>query len=239
MSVLNQPTVFVTGADKGLGYALVKTFLDEGFIVFAGLYDPSSDLNDLNTEGRLYTVPLDVSKMESIKAAAQRVKESGYQLDILFNNAGIYPKKENMHPSLAEESFEDGLMEAMMDVNAYGPIRMIQQFLPLMKADGLKRLTTISSEAGSIAECWRDSEIPYCMSKAALNRGLQIIHHALAPKGFQLLALHPGWLRTDMGGETATDDPIDAARKMVDLCLQDRGPDAHIYLNFDGREIAW
>ena len=239
MSASNQSTVFVTGADKGLGYALVKTFLAEGFIVFAGLYDSASDLSDLNSGGRLHTVALDVSQMDSIKAAAQQVKASGVQLDILFNNAGIYPKLENLRPPLEEEDLDDGRLEAMMAVNAFGPIRMIQQFLPLMKADGMKRLTTISSEAGSIAECWRDSEIPYCMSKGALNRGLQIINHALAPKGFQLLVLHPGWLRTDMGGETATDDPMDAARKMVDLCLQDRGPEAHIYLNFDGREIDW
>jgi NAD(P)-dependent dehydrogenase (short-subunit alcohol dehydrogenase family) len=140
---------------------------------------------------------------------------------------------------LAEEELDDGRLEGQMAVNAYGPIRMIQQFLPLMKEDGLKRLTTISSEAGSIGECWRDSEISYCMSKGALNRGLQIIHHHLSPRGFQMLALHPGWLRTDMGGPTATDDPLDAARNVFKLTMQERDAEAPFYLNFDGRPIAW
>lgn len=231
-------TVFVTGADKGLGYALVKTFLQEGFIVFAGLYDPNTDLSSLNAaDGTLYSIPLDVSKMSSIKTAAQLVKDTGYQLDILLNNAGIYLEKG--HLPLAEEDLDDGRLEAQMTVNAYGPIRMIQQFLPLMKADGLKRFPTISSEAGSIGECWRDSEISYCMSKGALNRGLQIIHHHLSPRGFRFLALHPGWLRTDMGGPTATDDPMDAARNVFNLIMQERDADEPFYLNFDGRTIAW
>jgi NAD(P)-dependent dehydrogenase (short-subunit alcohol dehydrogenase family) len=232
-------TVFITGADKGLGRALVEKFLAEGFFVFAGLFDPATDLSDLQAQfgDRIQGVALDVSRMESIRAAADIVRASGKQLDVLLNNAGIFLEGER--PPLEEDDFEDGRLELQMAVNGFGPLRVIQQFLPLMKADGLKRLTTISSESGSIAACWRDREFGYSMSKAAINRSIILLHHYLAPRGFQLLALNPGWMRTDMGGTDATRDPRDAAKDVFDLAMQSRTPDEPIFLHHDGTAIPW
>ena len=232
-------TVFITGADKGLGRALAEKFLAEGFFVFAGLFDPATDLSDLHEAfgDRIQGVALDVSKMDSIRAAAKVVRASGKQLDILLNNAGIF--LEGNRPPLEEDDFDDGRLELQMAVNGFGPLRVIQQFLPLMKEDGLKRLTTISSESGSIGACWRDREFGYGMSKAAINRSIILLHHYLAPRGFQLLALNPGWMRTDMGGPDAARDPRDAAKDVFDLAMQDRNADEPIFLHHDGTPIPW
>lgn len=232
-------TVFITGADKGLGRALVEKFLAEGFFVFAGLFDPVTDLGDLQEQFGDYIqgVALDVSKMDSIRAAAAFVRASGRQLDILLNNAGIF--LESDRPPLEDDDFDDGRFELQMAVNGFGPLRVIQQFLPLMKEDGLKRLTTISSESGSITACWRDREFGYGMSKAAINRSIILLHHYLAPRGFQLLALNPGWMRTDMGGPDAARDPRDAANDVFDLAMQDRKADEPIFLHYDGTPIPW
>lgn len=236
---MSDHTVFITGADKGLGRALVQKFLAEGFFVFAGLFDPAADLSDLKAQfgDRLQGVALDVSRMDSIRTAADIVRASGRQLDILLNNAGIF--LEGDRPPLEEDDFDDGRLERQMAVNGFGPLRVIQQFLPLMKEDGLKRLTTISSESGSIAACWRDREFGYSMSKAALNRAIILLHHYLAPRGFQLLALDPGWMRTDMGGPDAARDPHDSANDVFDLAMQSRTPDEPIYLQHDGTPIPW
>jgi NAD(P)-dependent dehydrogenase (short-subunit alcohol dehydrogenase family) len=231
-------TVFITGADKGLGLSLARRFLREGSRVYAGLHRPESASPEL---GRLFPktffpVPLDVASLDSVRAAAGRVAELTGALDLLVNNAGVLLEA---RAPLAEIDLSSYPLRETMDVNAFGPLRVVRQFLPLLEKGGRKLVINISSEAGSIADCWRESEFAYSMSKAALNMLSKILQNHLGPRGFKVLAVHPGWMRTDMGGADSAIEADEAAEGVFRLALRDWGPDDPIYMDYRGQSLSW
>jgi NAD(P)-dependent dehydrogenase (short-subunit alcohol dehydrogenase family) len=231
-------TVFITGADKGLGLSLARRFLREGSRVFAGLHRPASASSDLGGPfpGTFVPVPLDVTDLDSVRAAAGRVAELTGALDLLVNNAGVLLEA---RAPLAEIELSSYPLRETMDVNAFGPLRVAQQFLPLLEKGGRKLVINISSEAGSIADCWRESEFAYSMSKAALNMLSKILQNHLGPRGFKVLAVHPGWMRTDMGGEGAAIEADEAAEGVFRLALRQWAPDDPIYMDYLGQPMRW
>src|SRR5512139_560443 len=172
-------TVLVTGADAGLGSSLVKRFLQGGFAVFAGIHRSMDALNVLASEyGTLLAfIPLNVTELESVRAAARQVGEQTSTLDIVINNAGIHLK--NSQGPLEQLDFSDQQLQQTMEVNAFGPLRVVQQFYPLLEKGERKLILNISSEAGSITDCRRENQFAYCMSKAALNMQSKILHNYL------------------------------------------------------------
>jgi len=140
---------------------------------------------------------------------------------------------------LEDLDLADGNIERSMDVNAYGPLRVTQQFLPLLKKGQMKRLVFISSEAGSIGDCPRKTEFGYTMSKAALNMEVKLLNNYLHPRGFQVFAIHPGWIRTDMGGPRADISAEESAEAVYQLAVAERGKDSPIFIERDGRVKAW
>jgi NAD(P)-dependent dehydrogenase (short-subunit alcohol dehydrogenase family) len=232
--------VLVTGADAGLGLSLVKRFLKADFAVFAGVYRSDAELHILASEygDALALIPLDVADMESVRAAARRVAERTNTLDIVINNAGIHLVK-NPSQSLEQLDFENQQFQQTMNVNAFGPLRVIQQFQPLMENSEQKLIINISSEAGSIADCRRENQFAYCMSKAALNMQSKILQNYLQPRGFKVLAVHPGWMRTNMGGPHATISPDDSAGGIFQLALKEWKADDPIYVNYQGDPLPW
>lgn len=191
---------FVTGADRGLGFAMTAGLLDRGWRVFAGQFLPDwPDLAALAAAhpDRLTPIPLDVADAGSVGAAAQRVAAHTDRLDILVNNAGINP---GAFQQTIREGVDFALMQTVYAVNSIGPLRMTEAFLPLMGGDGMKRLCYVSSEAGSIGRSHRNGWYGYCMSKAALNMGVSILFNDLRPDGFTFRLYHPGWIRSYMRG---------------------------------------
>jgi NAD(P)-dependent dehydrogenase (short-subunit alcohol dehydrogenase family) len=126
-----------------------------------------------------------------------------------------------------------------LNVNTFGPLRMVQQFLPLLERGDYKLIVNISSEAGSIADCWRESEFAYSMSKAALNMQSKILQNHLKPHGFKILAVHPGWMRTDMGGAEADIHPDEAAEGIFNLAVKKWNPEDEIYMDYRAQPIRW
>ena len=232
-------TVFISGADKGLGYSLTVRFLREGFHVVAGAYTGSSNLLGLqrNFAKALTIVPLDLSNPASIREAARLVAEGTKDLDILINNAGIHPDQEGL--PMENLDFDDGHLERTLAVNTFGPLRLTHALLPLLKKGRRKLIVDISSEAGSIADCWRRGEFGYCMSKAALNMQVKILHNALAPNGFRVLAVHPGWMQTDMGGPKAEVPPDRSAEGIFKLATQADPQADLIYLDYRANPLHW
>jgi NAD(P)-dependent dehydrogenase (short-subunit alcohol dehydrogenase family) len=222
---------FVTGADRGLGLALTAGLLDKGWRVFAGQYLPDwPELNRLagQAAGRLTSIPLDVTARPSAQAAAQAVAASVSHVDLLINNAGVISPASQR--SIREPQDDDEL-HRLMDVNAYGPLRVVEAFLPLLDRGKLKRLCFISSEAGSIGRARRTSWYGYCMSKAALNMGVKIMFNHLRPEGYTFRLYHPGWMRTYMSGtkNPAADlEPEEAAIPALAYFLQELTPDARL-----------
>ena len=240
MSEQMKKGILVTGADAGLGLSLVKRFLKAGFAVFAGVYRSDAELHKLASEygEALALIPLDVAEMESVRAAALQVAERTNTLDIVINNAGIHLVK-NPSQSLEQLDFENQQFQQTMDVNAFGPLRVVQQFQPLLENSAHKLIINISSEAGSIADCQRENQFAYCMSKAALNMQSKILQNYLKPCGFKVLAVHPGWMRTNMGGPNATIPPDESAEGIFQLALKEWKADDPIYVDYRGVSLPW
>ena len=232
--------VLVTGADAGLGFSLVKRFLQGDFAVYAGVHRSDAELQKLVSESgdALALIPLNVADMESVRAAAAQVTERTKTLDIVINNAGIHLVK-NPSQSLEQLDFENGQFQQTMDVNAFGPLRVVQQFQPLLENSERKLILNISSEAGSIAECRRENQFAYCMSKAALNMQSKMLHNYLKPRGFTVLAVHPGWMRTNMGGPNATISPDESAEAIFQLAMKEWKVDDPIYMDYRGIPLPW
>jgi len=231
------PSVFITGADKGLGLSLAARFLCEGFQVFVGIFQSDEKLISLVEQypQTLTSVYLDVTEYFYVRQAASEVAKKIQSLDILINNAGIHLEDQKQ----PLEDLNELQMVKVMDVNAFGPIRVIQQFLPLLEKGKRKLVINISSEAGSIGNCTRIGGYSYCMSKAALNMGSKILQNYLGPRGFKVLSIHPGWMRTDMGGSQADLDPDESAKDIFQLALKPWRPEDDIYIDHYGKAINW
>lgn len=232
--------VLVTGADAGLGLSLVKRFLQGEFAVFAGVYRSDAELHKLVSEygDALALIPLDVAEMDSVRDAARQVAGRTKTLDIVINNAGIHLVK-NPSQSLEQLDFENQQFQQTMEVNTFGPLRVVQQFQPLLENSERKLIINISSEAGSIADCRRENQFAYCMSKAALNMQSKILQNYLESRGFKVLAVHPGWMRTNMGGPNATISPDESAEGILQLALREWKADDPIYMDYRGVPLPW
>jgi NAD(P)-dependent dehydrogenase (short-subunit alcohol dehydrogenase family) len=236
---------FVTGADRGLGLALCAGLLARGWGVFAGQYLPDwPELTALRAQhpDRLALVPLDVASSESVQSASHAVAARAPQLRLLINNAGVISP--SMHFGI-HQAQDYGEMQRLYDVNALGPLRVVEAFLPLLAPSPLKRLCFVSSEAGSIVSCTRLAWYGYCMSKAALNMAVKILFNHLRPQGYTFRLYHPGWMRTYMSGakNSAADlEPEEAAIPALEYFLTDLPPadEERLVLRDNlGREWGW
>lgn len=234
-------TALVTGADRGLGYALVEGLLARGRRVFAGQYMPDwPALDELAAEqgDALTVVPLDVSSQESVQAAAAAVASAVDHLDLLIGNAGISSRTMKA-PIREPQDYE--AMHRLFDVNALGAIRVVEALMPLLDAGIGKRLCFVSSEAGSITMAERTSWYSYCMSKAALNMAVKIMFNDLRPDGYTFRLYHPGWMRTYMGGSKNTEadmEPEEAAAHALPIFLNDRADEDRLVM-LDYRGVEW
>jgi NAD(P)-dependent dehydrogenase (short-subunit alcohol dehydrogenase family) len=235
--------VFVTGADRGLGIGLCAGLLEAGWQVFAGQYLPDwpelTALADKYPQA-LHLVPLDVRSMESVRNAAEVVKTYTDHLDVLINNAGV--NSESIYFTIREPQDYDE-MHRLYDVNALGPLRVVEAFLPLLDRGTSKRLCFVSSEAGSIGASERTSWFGYCMSKAALNMGIKILFNDLHLAGYTFRVYHPGWVRSFMHGTKNMDaelEPEEAAAYAIPLLLDDRmDEDRLVMVDYEGKEWCW
>jgi NAD(P)-dependent dehydrogenase (short-subunit alcohol dehydrogenase family) len=235
-----QRIAVVTGADRGLGLALCMGLLDRGWRVYAGQYMPDwpklSALAEAHPDA-LRLIPLDVSSTFSVQAAARAVAAEVDHVDLLINNAGITGGKGELRAEI-----DEGAMHRAYDVNAIGPIRVVDAFLPLTDA-GMRRLAFVSSEAGSIGRCHRQAQLGYCMSKAALNMAVKIMFNRLRPEGYTFRLYHPGWMRTYMSGKknpNADMEPEEAAARALPTFLEDRQDEDHlVMIDYQGQVWPW
>ena len=228
--------VLITGASRGFGAALAWAFAERGARVFAGARGAQPGLAaSLERFPALVTaVELDVQSLGSIEQARSAVAGHVDALDIVVNNAAI--RSATVSNELPDIDFDDARLT--LDVNALGPLRVTQAFLPLLRAGLSPTLVNVSSEAGSIGQCGRDREFDYCMSKAALNMATKLLANYL--KGVRVFALHPGWLRTDMGGARAALDPLETARSSALLIEREaQNPSGPLFVDHSGAVLPW
>jgi NAD(P)-dependent dehydrogenase (short-subunit alcohol dehydrogenase family) len=193
-----QKTALVTGANKGIGLEIVRKLLAEGLRVFltarkaaAGKVAASS------LDGDVRFLQMDVSDDASIQKGAKTYGELSGSLDVLINNAGIYPDENFDILTISREQ----LVETFQ-TNTFGPVKVTQAFLPFLKKSNAPRVINISSGYGEIDGL--SYKVPsYCLSKLALNGVTIMLDQALRSEGIAVYAMCPGWVRTDMGGANA------------------------------------
>ena len=231
-------TVLITGADRGLGYALAARFVRGGFQVLAGARGAAGDrLAGLaQPPHTVVVVPLDAADLGSIRQAFQWARQVAPFVDILINNAGVHLESE---VALEALDLDDSYLAATMAVNAFGPLRVTQQFLPLLERGQGKLILNISSDAGSIADCGGSREFAYCMSKAALNMQSVILQRRVKDDGVKVLAIAPGWMRTEMGGADADLDPSESATGIMAVIAANSDVDGPTYFDYAGKVWEW
>jgi NAD(P)-dependent dehydrogenase (short-subunit alcohol dehydrogenase family) len=217
----------VTGADRGLGLALVKGLLERGYDVWAGQYaEECQALQELEAVygNRLRPIRLDISDAKSVAEALRMVAAETERLDLLINNGAILG---NVTSTIQDElDFED--IEQVFRVNTLGALRMTNGLMDHLLKSTDKIIVNISSEAGSVGACKRTAWYAYCMSKSALNMQSQLVHNQISPLGGKVLVVHPGHVQSFMKGEldaSAKLSPEQSAQHILGLLEQRLGPD--------------
>lgn len=233
----------VTGANRGLGLAFVRHLLERGQRVVAACRQPgrAHALNALAGEhpGRLHVLPLDVAIARSRDELSRELPLvlDDRRIGLLINNAGVLQGGERFG-QVAEPA-----LEASLRTHAIGPFLLTQALAPLLAdADGALPgavVANVSSQIGSIAQRSEFGTPSYAIGKAAQNMATVLLDRALAPRGIRVVALHPGWVRTDMGGAKAPLQPEDATAALL-RTLDGLGPeDGGRFLDGEGRTLPW
>lgn len=224
-------TALVIGASRGLGLGLVKQLHAEGWQVIATVRDPQrAEAHAALGDVRLET--LDLGDAASVDALAQRLADT--QLDLLFVNAGISGPREATANNV---SLED--LGTLFMTNSVAPIRLAERLLPLMAPrNGV--ITFMSSIMGSI-ELGPELGMPlYGASKAALNHLTRNFIAGLGEdSGLTVLSMHPGWVRTAMGGDEAPLDVETSCRGMVEQVTRAAGQGGHRFIDYQGQALPW
>jgi len=229
-------TLFLTGANRGIGLAIVEQALKGDYRIFAGCRQPqkAAALQALATDNpeRLTLIPIDVSDDASIQAAAAAVAEQVDAIDLLINNAGVFPRGERIG------NLDAQTMLHAFHVNSVGPMIVVQKLLPLLRASRGAKILNITSQLGSITR-HVSNHYSYNSSKAALNMLTRILASDLRPAGIVAVVVHPGWVQTDMGGAAAPLRPHESARGILRLAEQLGMAESGEFFTWDGRKHPW
>ena len=208
------PTALITGAGRGLGKELARQYEADGWRV-------------IGTTRRDF----DVTQPQEVRTFAEKLK--GIPIDLLFCNAGISGKR-----GTSIGSFDYASWEEVLRVNVLGAAAVAEALVDNVAASERKVIAFMSSRLGSIADSGGQT-LPYASSKAALNMVARAFSILLAPRDIIVLALHPGWVRTDMGGAGAPLEPGDSVRGLRKVIAGSRKDDSGKFLSHDGASLPW
>ncbi|GLR03639.1 oxidoreductase [Vibrio hyugaensis] len=226
-------TVFITGANRGIGLSLTELYLQQGDQVHAtsrNLTD-SKELHALASRyNTLVLHELDVTDYQRVAQLASELPA----IDLLINNAGYYgPKGYGFGNTDIEE------WRQVFEINTIAPLKLVESFYPLLQQGKAKKIACISSKVGSMTENTSGSGYIYRSSKAALNSVVKSLSNDLTDEGFTVLALHPGWVRTAMGGPNALIDTQTSAAGLAKVIEQSTQENSGQFINYDGCELPW
>ncbi|WP_448585982.1 SDR family oxidoreductase [Thermaurantiacus sp.] len=227
------PAILVIGASRGIGLGLARTFVARGWEVTATERTPGPGLDALAAEsgGRLRRTPLVLGMRGS--EAAFLAAMAPLRFDAIVFNAGIFgPRHQSVEAATREEIAE------LMDVNALAPARLAHRLLPRLRAPA-GVLAFMTSRLGSIAENGSGAMDLYRMSKAALNMATRSLAAQADVRDLTILSLHPGWVRTDMGGEAAPISVEASTAGLATVIERMAGRHGHHFLDWEGQPIAW
>lgn len=234
------PTVLVTGANRGLGLEFARQYLAEGWRVIALCRNPeqATDLRGLAGEDTLAIHEVDVSNFEAIDAVAERIRD--VPIDLLINNAGLFGPKRTTDDDLRQTfgHMDYDIWSDLLRVNTMAPLKMAEALADNVLAGDQKKIITITSTLGSIAE-GDPGYYAYRTSKAAVNMAMATLARDLAPKGVTVLVLNPGWVATDMGGAGAALSPEQSITKLRKIIESAPVAPEGAFIDHDGRAVPW
>ncbi len=229
------PTLLITGANRGIGLELCKQYLNEGWKVHACCRKPQkakalSRLADTNKNLTLHKLEVtDEKQMDALKKALK-----GKPVDILINNAGVHALGASQFGKTDAAAWEEAVA-----VNLIAPMKMMEHFVENVAMSDKKIIASMSSKMGSIDDNTSGGSYAYRATKAALNAVMVSAAQDLRHMDITALILHPGWVRTDMGGphgEISVEESAQKLRKILDECeITDSGK----FFDIDGTIIPW
>jgi NAD(P)-dependent dehydrogenase (short-subunit alcohol dehydrogenase family) len=231
------PSVLITGSNRALGLEWARQYAEQGWRVFATCRHPgaASELQELAARHTGVSIHrMDVTRADEIRALALDLQ--GDPLDLLINNAGIF-LEDFGEPTIGHFRYED--WELTFHVNTMGPIRVAEAFVDHLGRSERSLLATITSRMGSISEIDSPGSYYYRSSKAALNAVMRGIAVELQPRGIGVIMLHPGWVRTRMGGTSATLTPAESVQGMRAVVESFTIEKTGRFFRYSGEEIPW
>jgi NAD(P)-dependent dehydrogenase (short-subunit alcohol dehydrogenase family) len=191
-----RPVVLITGGNRGIGREVTRQLVQRGFRVIIGARDAEAGRRAAEELGAEF-LALDVSDSASVRSAAERLAGLSDRLDVLINNAGIYPDHGVNIQTVSREQ-----LDRTFQTNTFGPVEVTQAFLPHLHKSGAGRVVNVSSGLGQLSGLSPD--VPsYCLSKLALNGVTIMFARALKADRIAVNSVCPGWVRTEMGGANA------------------------------------
>lgn len=230
-------TTLITGANRGIGLEYVRQYAQDGWQVIACCRQPAKaeDLNPLASQYpdhiRIYA--LDVADHQQIDQLSRSLANE--TIDLLINNAGVYPPSDDG----GFGSIDYTAWAHTFQINTMAPLKMAEAFINQISNSNLKTIATITSKMGSIADNQRGGSYIYRSSKAAVNIVAKSLAIDLKPRGIISVLLHPGWVKTEMGGPDAlisTEQSVTGMRRVLrGMTLADSGK----FFAYDGQTIPW
>ncbi|MEQ8193449.1 MAG: SDR family oxidoreductase [Rhodospirillales bacterium] len=226
------PTALITGANRGIGLEFTRQYVDLEWRVIGTCREPrkAGELNDI--KGDIDIEALDIADHGQVQALAKSLKREA--IDVLINNAGIHGPRPSRLGGIDYDAWAE-----VFRINTMGPMKVSESFVEHVARSEQKKIVTITSRMGSIADNESGGAYPYRSSKAAVNAVMRSLAADLKPRGVTVVVFHPGWVRTDMGGPSA---PIEADRSvesMIKVISRIKLSDSGKFLNYDGAKLAW
>ncbi|MDQ1003286.1 NAD(P)-dependent dehydrogenase (short-subunit alcohol dehydrogenase family) [Neobacillus niacini] len=227
--------ILITGANRGLGLALSQAGAERGHQILAGVRDLQTSTERL-MQSEVYKsislLPLDVTDEESVSSAANAVKENFGTIDVIINNAGVLLERDKQIEDLDLDQ-----VKVTFDVNFFGPIKVVKHFLPLLMMGDRSSIINISSESGSMSNAF-GGDYAYASSKTALNMFTLQLNQYVKNKNINVYSVHPGWIKTDMGGDRAPGNPIDTAKGIFDIIEGKREiGSSNVFITYEGQPM--
>lgn len=227
--------ILITGANRGIGLELTRQFAEDGWQVLACCRNPAAatDLQALSQQGLAIEVhALDVTNYEQMASLAN---ELGHKpIDILLSNAGIYGPKGVAFGEVDVKEWRE-----VLEVNTIAPLMLVQAFVEQVAASQQKLVAVISSKVGSIADNSSGGSYLYRSSKTAVNQVVKCLSIDLAERDISVISLHPGWVKTEMGGanaEIGADDSVSGLKSILQSAtLAQSGQ----FIEYNGNSIPW
>jgi NAD(P)-dependent dehydrogenase (short-subunit alcohol dehydrogenase family) len=236
--MMSDVVVLITGANRGIGFELTRQYLINGCIVIATCRDKSRnvELISLNDEysGKLFIESMDITCPEQIERLANKLSEQNVVIDLIVNNAGYLDRK---NQGIKFINYADA--EMSFKVNSLGPLFLIHCLLPLLNKSRLSKIVIVSSVMGSLSKEQAVSWYGYRMSKAAANMLVVNLSKELEGDDVAVVAVHPGWVQTDMGGISAKENVNDSAFGIMKVVSHLTISHSGTFYDFSGDVLAY